>query len=125
MCYFNGQKVSRDEYIRLKHLEKLVANYPFLNRDVQVGFDFGNTVVLKPIEGEQDFELVQMEWGFIPDPLGWPFIETREQLNKVRRGYTDERGRFNQPLNFLNAASKAAKRNLGFSPGSQNQGSTY
>lgn len=106
MCYFNGQKVTRDEYIRLKHLEKLVARYPFLNRDVQVGFDFGNTVVLKPIEGKEDFEIVQMEWGFIPDPLVWPFVETREQLFNVRRGYKDERGRFNQPLNFLNAVSE-------------------
>ena len=106
MCYFNGQKVTHDEFIRLKNLEKLVANYPFLQRDVQVGFDFGNTVVLKPVEGQQDFEIVQMEWGFIPDPMVWPFIETREQLNRLRRGYTDERGRFNQPLNFLNAVSE-------------------
>ena len=31
MCYYNGQKVTKEEYIRLKHLEKLVANYDFLN----------------------------------------------------------------------------------------------
>ena len=106
MCYYNGQKVTKEEHIRLKHLEKLVANYQFLNRDVQVGFDFGPTVVLKPIQGKEDFEIVTMEWGFIPDPLGWPFIETREQLNKIRRGYQDERGRYQQPLNFLNAVSE-------------------
>ena len=106
MCYYNGQKVTRGEFIRLKHLEKLVAEYDFLNRDVQVGFDFGQTAVLKPIPGKEDFELVQMEWGFLPDPLKWPFIETREQAFKIRGGYTDSRGKFQQPLNFLNAVSE-------------------
>jgi hypothetical protein len=27
MCIYNGTMVTRDEYIRLKHLEKLVADY--------------------------------------------------------------------------------------------------
>jgi putative SOS response-associated peptidase YedK len=106
MCYYNGQKVTKEEHIRLKHLEKLVAKYQFLNGDVQVGFDFGQTAVLKPIEGKEDFEIVPMEWGFIPDPLGWPFIETREQLNKIRRGYQDERRGYQQGINFLNAVSE-------------------
>jgi putative SOS response-associated peptidase YedK len=106
MCYFNGQKVAREEFIRLKHLEKLVTEYDFLNRDVIVGFDFSPIAVLKPIPGKEDFEIVQMEWGFLPDPLKWPFIETREQAFKIRRGYTDFRGKFQQPLNFLNAVSE-------------------
>lgn len=106
MCYFNGQKVTREEYIRLKHLEKLVAKYDFLNRDVVVGFDFPPVAVLKPIEGKEDFEIVQMEWGFLGDPLKWPFIETREQATKVRRGYQDARGKWIEPMNFLNATAE-------------------
>ena len=106
MCYYNAQKVTRNEYIRLLQLEKLVAKYDFLNRDAIIGFDFGPTAVLKPIEGREDFEIVQMEWGFLPDPLKWPFIETREQAFKIRRGYTDARGKFIQPLNFLNAVAE-------------------
>jgi putative SOS response-associated peptidase YedK len=105
MCYYNGQKVTKEEHIRLKHLEKLVANYKFLSREVQVGFDFGQTAVLKPIEGKEDFEIVPMEWGFIPDPLAWPFVETREQLNNMRRGYKDHRGNFVK-YDFLNAVSE-------------------
>lgn len=105
MCYYNGQKVTRDEYIRLKNLEKLVANYTFLNRAVEVGFDFGQTAVLRPIEGKEDFEIVPMEWGFIPDPLSWPFAETREQINNFRRGYKDHRGNFVK-YDFLNAVSE-------------------
>ena len=106
MCYYNAQKVTRNEYIRLLQLEKLIAKYDFLNRDAIIGFDFGPTAVLKPVEGQEDFEIVQMEWGFLPDPLKWPFIETREQAFKIRRGYTDARGKFIQPLNFLNAVAE-------------------
>ncbi len=106
MCYYNGTKVTRAEYIRLKHLEKLVANYKFIDRDVINGFDFGVTAILKPMKDKEDFDIVPMEWGFVPDPLGWPFIETREQLFKVRRGYKDARGKWNEGINFLNAVSE-------------------
>ena len=50
MCYYNGTKVTRQEFIRLKHLEKLVANYKFIDRDVINGFDFGLTAILKPMK---------------------------------------------------------------------------
>jgi putative SOS response-associated peptidase YedK len=111
MCYFNGQKVTKEEFIRLKDLEKLVANYSFLNRDVVNGFDFGNTAVLKPIPGKTDFEIVEMEWGFLPDPLVWPFWETREQVFLGRRPHKDSRGNFQDGLNFLNAISGEILKN--------------
>jgi putative SOS response-associated peptidase YedK len=106
MCYYNAQKVTHTEFLRLKQLEKTIAEHDFFNRLVIVGFDFGTTTVLKPIQGIEDFEIVQMEWGFLPDPLKWPFIETRQDAFKIRRGYTDPRGKFIQPLNFLNAVSE-------------------
>ncbi|MBL7709862.1 MAG: SOS response-associated peptidase family protein [Chitinophagaceae bacterium] len=106
MCYYNGTKVTRDEYIRLKHLEKLVANYQFMDRDVINGFDFGVTAIVKPVEGKEDIEIVPMEWGFIPDPGVWPFWETREQVNQGRRPHKDPRGKFVDGLNFLNAVSE-------------------
>jgi putative SOS response-associated peptidase YedK len=106
MCYLNGQKVTKDEYIRLRHLEKLVANYNFLNRSAISGFDFGMTAVLKPRKGERDFDVGPMEWGFIPDPLVWPFWETRDQVAKGRVPHKDPNGRFVDGLNFLNAVSE-------------------
>jgi len=106
MCYYNAQKVTKSEFIRLKNLEKRLLDYPFFNRAAIVGFDFGPTAVLKPIAGKEDFEIVQMEWGFLPDPLGWPFLETREDAFRVRRGYVDSRGKFQEPLNFLNAVAE-------------------
>jgi len=106
MCYYNAQKVTHAEFLRLKGIEKTLKEHDFFNRLVIVGFDFGQTTVLKPIEGKEDFEIVKMEWGFIPDALRWPFIETREDAFKIRRGYADPRGKYVQPLNFLNAVSE-------------------
>ena len=98
MCYYNGQKVTREEYIRLKQLEKLVANYDFLNRDLQVGFDYNMNAVLKPIPDKEDFDIVKMEWGFIP-----PYLKTREDVFKMRNGYKDSTGKFRPPIITLNA----------------------
>lgn len=101
MCYYNGQKVTRAEYIRLKQLEKAVAHYDFLSRDLQVGFDYSMNAVLKPIPDQEDFEIVQMEWGFIPG-----YLKTREDVNKMRHGYKDAAGKFHPPITTLNAVSE-------------------
>ena len=106
MCYYNGQKVTRDELIRLKQLEKAVAHYDFLNRDLIQGFDYGMNAVLKPVEGKIDFEIVQMEWGFIPDKTKWPFIKCREDLINMRKGYKDKYGKYQKPITMLNAVSE-------------------
>ncbi|GAC1421965.1 MAG: SOS response-associated peptidase [Flavisolibacter sp.] len=98
MCYYNGQKVSRTEYIRLKQLEKAIAHYDFLSRDLQVGFDYSLNAVLKAKEEKEDFDIVQMEWGFIP-----PYLKTREDVFKMRHGYKDAAGKFHPPITTLNA----------------------
>lgn len=106
MCYYNGVKVTKEEKIRLLNLEKLVANYSFLNRSVINGFDFGPTAILRPLPDREDFEIVQLEWGFIPDPQVWPFWETREQVNIGRVPHKEPNGKFVDGLNFLNAVSE-------------------
>lgn len=106
MCYYNGQKVTRAEYIRLKELEKAVAKYDFLNRHLQIGFEYSMNAVLKGIPDQHDFDIVQMEWGFIPDANSWPFIETRENLINMRNGYKDANGKFNPPITTLNATAE-------------------
>ena len=106
MCYYNGQLVTRAEYIRLKNLEKVLAKYDFLKTPMQEGFAFGNSAVLKRIPDKEDFDIVQMEWGFLKgDPNKWPFIRTREDATKIRSGYKDEKG-FHPGLNFLNAVAE-------------------
>jgi putative SOS response-associated peptidase YedK len=99
MCYYNGQKVTRAEYIRLKNLEKVLANYDFLNSDLNIGFDYKHNAVLKPIPGKEDFDLVEMEWGFIPH-----YINNREDLLKFRKGGMNPKtGKFDPPILTLNA----------------------
>lgn len=105
MCYYNGVKVTRSEYIRLKSIEKAIANYDFLSTPLRVGFLYQPAPVLKRIAGKEDFDIVQMEWGFIPASAKWPYIETRDQLTKIRKGYVDEKGKFVQ-YTFLNAVSE-------------------
>jgi putative SOS response-associated peptidase YedK len=100
MCYYNGQKVTHEEFIRLKTLEKLVSKYDFLNRDLHDGFAYGPIAVLKPDTDKKDFEIVQMEWGFIP-----PYWKTREEVQKFRGGFKDGSGKWVQYLT-LNATSE-------------------
>ena len=105
MCYYNGVKVTRSEFIRLKSIEKAIAKYDFLDKPLHIGFNYGNIPVLKRTPGNEDFELTQMEWGFLPDGNKWPYIKTREQADKIRKGYVDEKGKFAQ-YTFLNAVSE-------------------
>ncbi len=99
MCYYNGQKVTRAEYIRLKQLEKALANYDFLNCDLNVGFDYKHTAVLKPIPGKEDFDLVEMEWGFRPH-----FIYDEESMLKMRMGGMNPKtNKYDPPIIMLNA----------------------
>lgn len=103
MCYYNGQKVTHAEFIRLKQLEKLVANYDFLNMDLHDGFAYANIAVLKPMAGVEDFDIVQMEWGFLPDKWFGKPIDTREKAELFRRGYKNVKGVFVPGITTLNA----------------------
>lgn len=106
MCYYNGQKVTKAEKIRLMHLEKLVASYDFLQTDLHDGFAYGNIAVLKPGSGIEDFDIVRMEWGFLPDKWFGKPMDTRERADDFRRGYKDEKGKFNPGITTLNAMAE-------------------
>jgi putative SOS response-associated peptidase YedK len=105
MCYYNGQKVTHTEFIRLKGIEKLVRNYDFLDRGVVQGFPYGNTAILKRKPGVEDFDIVQMEWGMIPDDWYGKPIETRADVNLFRFGDRSSPNKnFREPklaLNFI------------------------
>lgn len=101
MCYYNGVKVTRSEFIRLKSIEKAIAKYDFLNKPLHIGFDYSNAPVLKRIEGAEDFDIVEMEWGFLPS-----YIKNRDQAAKFRFGYKKENGQFQPPIITLNAVSE-------------------
>jgi len=73
--------VSREEFIRLIDLEKAVRNYDFLDQEIHEGFNYGNIAVLRPSEDRFQFDIVQMELGFVPS-----YIKNREDVKKMRFG---------------------------------------
>ncbi|CAN5752429.1 hypothetical protein BH10BAC3_BH10BAC3_11920 [soil metagenome] len=102
MCYYNGIKVTRAEFIRLKNLEKLVADYAFLSRPLYNGFNYGTYPVLKPTAKKDDFDIVEMEWGFIPS-----YLKTRAEVKQMRSGGVNPNtGKFAPPITTLNAVGE-------------------
>lgn len=98
MCYYNGQKVTRAEKIRLLDLEKTLAEYDFLNRIIIGGFDYGNHTVWRP-SGKDSADLVQMEWGFRPS-----WLKTEAQVFHFRKGGVNpSTGKYEMPITTLNA----------------------
>ncbi len=98
------------EYIRLKELEKQLAEYDYFERPLQVGFDYGKSAILKPDSVDAGIPKVDRinsvtmglaEWGFIPT-----YIRNRDALVKMRFGYKDDKGQFKPPMITLNAVSE-------------------
>jgi len=83
MCYYNGQKVTHAEFIKLKALEKAVSKYDFLNVGVHNGFNYAPCAILVQSEDGKDFDIVQAEWGYVPG-----FVKTRAEANIFRAKYT-------------------------------------
>jgi putative SOS response-associated peptidase YedK len=112
MCYYNGVRVTKAEFIRLKQLEKAIANLNILQHPLYVGFDYSNHPVIKRTTDKAiDFEITQMEWGFLPAPNKWPFVRTREDAMRMRHGYKDDNGKFHPPITTLNAVSEELLQN--------------
>jgi len=54
--------------------------------------------VLKRVADKEDFDIVQMEWGFIPH-----YLQTRNEVLQMRNGYYDKDKNFRPPMITLNA----------------------
>lgn len=97
MCYYNGIKIPVEKYIKLKEFESAIKDRGLVNQLLVNGFDYSQYPVLKK-SGEKDFEVVGMEWGFLPS-----YIQTREKANQFRQGFKKENGTWQQPILTLNA----------------------
>jgi len=101
MCYYNGQRVTREEYIRLKNLEKSLAGFKNMMHPVVNGFNYGQSLVLRKVPDQKDFIIDAMEWGFIPS-----YLSTMEDVKNFRRGHKDAKGVSHKPMTTLNAMAE-------------------
>ncbi len=100
MCYYNGIKVARTEYDRLKDLEKQVA---FLSEELAIfkGFDYNEFPVIRLLPGTHETERINMQWGFLPS-----WLKNKESVDKFRNGYKDATGKYIRGYTTLNATSE-------------------
>ncbi|QTE41546.1 MULTISPECIES: SOS response-associated peptidase [Mucilaginibacter] len=82
-------------------MEKETRRYDFLNRGVISGFTDVEVAVVVPISDKTNFDIVQMEWGFIPN-----YLEDREAVVRMRTGYKGEDGKWVPGQPQLNAKSE-------------------
>ncbi|MEP7375891.1 MAG: SOS response-associated peptidase family protein [Chitinophagaceae bacterium] len=82
MCTYNGCRVTRTEYIRLKAIEKEIKNLR-LNRPAQNGFDYRDWPIIKPLYGGKDFEIKMAHWEYIPNS-----VQDHEDLKRAREKIT-------------------------------------
>jgi len=95
MCYYRGLTITNNDTLKLSDFKLLLTGIE--NQQVIDGFAYGSTpVVVSDKSGGYTFE--QMEWGFIPH-----YLNNREAVEKFRRGYTDDKGKYHPGLTTLNA----------------------
>jgi len=100
MCYINGVKVSLAEFIRYKKQQKELAQFRLniTDRPAHKGFDYSDWPVIKPSADGKDWDVVAMEWGFLPS-----YLKNADAVSKFRFGYKDASGAFRPPMTTLNA----------------------
>ena len=82
MCTYNGCRVSKAEYIRLKAIEKEIRNLQ-LNIPARNGFDYRDWPIIKPLAGGKDIILKMAHWEYIPE-----IVEDEFDLKRNREFYT-------------------------------------
>lgn len=83
MCYYNGQRVTLDEYIRLKALEREIKNFS-LNKAMVSGFAYSDSHILVPTADRKHFDIVPAHWELIPK-----WVTHKDQLQEFRQGKKD------------------------------------
>lgn len=101
MCYYKSVKVSQGDLFKILEIDRPVSvdmEADQWRQRVQSGFEYSNVDIIVPVPNGK-WDLVEMEWGFIPQ-YWW----TREEVEKNRKGYKDEKtGKYRPPITTLNA----------------------
>ena len=65
MCYYNGIKVTKLEYIELMQMEKDIKKFITSDMTLVNGFNYGDYPIIKPLDGAKDFEIKLAHWEFL------------------------------------------------------------
>lgn len=82
MCYYNGIKVTKLEYIELMQMEKDIKKFITSDMTLVNGFNYGDYPIIKPLDGAKDFEIKLAHWEFLPE-----FVKKAEDLGEFRKKY--------------------------------------
>ncbi len=82
MCYYNGQFISKAEYIRLLAINKEL-NTLELNKAIQNGFEFADAAILIPVLDKEDFNIEMAHWEYIP-----PWCKNWKEVKESRKKFT-------------------------------------
>ncbi len=96
MCYYRAVKIKNQDLLKINNIERNLSSYD-IEALVTDGFAYGSTPVIVP-KSDCGWDIVQMEWGFIPR-----YLLNRDAVEKFRRGYTDDNGKYRPPITTLNA----------------------
>jgi putative SOS response-associated peptidase YedK len=96
MCYYRSVKIKNQDLLRINDIERDISGFDF---EVLVadGFAYSVTPVIVP-KADCGWDVVTMEWGFIPQ-----YLRNRQAVEKFRRGYTDDNGKYRPAMTTLNA----------------------
>lgn len=96
MCYYRSVKLKNQDLLKINDIERDLSDLD-LEALVADGFAYGSTPVIVP-KADCGWDIVQMEWGFIPN-----YLYNRDVVEKFRRGFTDDKGKYRPPMTTLNA----------------------
>lgn len=82
MCIYNGRRVTRAQFIRLKETERSLEALDELDLPVQYGYDYQDWPILKPTADKTGFDIIMAHWEFLP-----PRIESSAALYQFRASY--------------------------------------
>lgn len=107
MCYFNGIKVSKIEYIELMKMELDIKKFIQEDKVFVDGFRYGDYPIIKPkqVPGGQEYEITMAHWEFLPS-----FLKRAEDLNDFRKKFTTMNAKGEDLLNSKMYANAARNR---------------
>jgi len=101
MCYYVSQKTNHKI-----EFNDITRESDLLDRPVVGGFSGAPIAVMKPDVGSKTFDVVGMEWGFLPN-----YLQHQDAVQKFKNGYKDASGRFIPGFTTLNATAEGLFKN--------------